>query len=165
MHNKNKCMDKNNFINIKLDIGCGKSLPAGGWVGLDKRDIKDVVSIVHDIEKTPWPLDDNSCQEVRLFNVLEYINPALTLEVFDEVWRITMPAGSVYVRSSYASSSSGFNDPLKTRTGLTEDTFTYLDPRCPEYAEYESSPFEVKELKHEVDNFVYCRMIPIKKFG
>jgi len=156
-------MSKENIDLIKLDVGCGKYVFGNDWVGLDKKNTSGVVSIVHDIETTPWPLRDNSCLEIRLSKVLEYINPSRTLDVFDEAWRLLVPLGSLYVYANYGSSSALLKDPLATRVGLTEETFDYLDPRSPLYQVYEPKPYEVRELNYEVDRFVSCRLIPVKR--
>lgn len=61
---------------ILLDVGCGAS-KNDGYVGMDVRPLPGV-DIVHNLEKFPWPLDDESCILVHASHVLEHINPANT---------------------------------------------------------------------------------------
>lgn len=61
---------------IKLDIGCGANKQPG-FVGMDIRALPGV-DIVHNLEKYPWPLPDESVSLVTASHVLEHINPANT---------------------------------------------------------------------------------------
>lgn len=61
---------------ILLDIGCGQSKNEG-YVGMDVRDLPGV-DIVHNIEKFPWPIDDDACILVHASHILEHIDPGST---------------------------------------------------------------------------------------
>ena len=63
-------------LGIKLDIGCGPNKEEG-FIGIDVRDFP-TVDIVHNIEKFPWPLPDNSVSLAISSHVLEHINPGST---------------------------------------------------------------------------------------
>lgn len=58
---------------IKLDIGCGASKQPG-FIGLDLLDLPGV-DIVHNIEKFPWPLPDESCCFAMASHLVEHISP------------------------------------------------------------------------------------------
>ena len=77
---------------IRLDIGCGENKQAPDWVGIDYRKTKDV-DIVWDIEKTPWPLKDESVLVATASHVLEHIDPhkGVFINVMDEIWRVLKP--------------------------------------------------------------------------
>lgn len=64
-------------LGIKLDVGCGENKAGADFVGMDVRPLEGV-DIVHNIEKFPWPLPDESCSLVVASHVLEHINPAST---------------------------------------------------------------------------------------
>lgn len=58
---------------VSLDIGCGAS-KAPGFIGMDVRPLPGV-DIVHNLEKYPWPLPDNTFNVVHASHVLEHITP------------------------------------------------------------------------------------------
>lgn len=58
---------------IQLDIGCGAS-KTPGFIGIDFLDLPGV-DIVHDLQKTPWPLEDNSVIRAIASHVVEHIDP------------------------------------------------------------------------------------------
>lgn len=68
---------KNNNLGIKLDVGCGANKAGADFVGMDVRKLPGV-DIVHNIEKFPWPIPDESCSLIVASHVLEHINPANT---------------------------------------------------------------------------------------
>lgn len=68
-------LEKHN-LGIKLDIGCGANKQVG-FVGMDVRELEGV-DIVHNLEKFPYPLPDESCSMVVASHVLEHMNPAST---------------------------------------------------------------------------------------
>lgn len=65
---------KKNKQGIKLELGCGAN-KNDGFVGIDVLPLKGV-DIVHDLEKFPWPLPDNSASFVMSAHLVEHINPA-----------------------------------------------------------------------------------------
>lgn len=56
-----------------LDIGCGAS-KTEGFIGMDVRPLPGV-DIVHNLEKYPWPFDDETFDLVHASHVLEHITP------------------------------------------------------------------------------------------
>lgn len=111
---------------ILLDLGCGTNKIAPHWVGLDKRKVKGV-DIVHDIETFPYPLPDESVLTCVCSHTLEHIKPWLTLDVFNEVWRIMKPGGKFVINVPVAGSPGYWQDPTHCN-GFTLDTFIYFDP-------------------------------------
>lgn len=65
---------KENSQGISLDIGCS-GYKTKGFIGLDMREAPGV-DIVHNLEKFPYPLPDESCSRIIASHLLEHINPA-----------------------------------------------------------------------------------------
>ncbi len=74
--------------NMKLNLGCGAKI-LNGYVNIDKFDYYDV-DIVHDLEKFPYPFDDNMVSEILLSHVLEHIGqePNMFNKIIKELYRI-----------------------------------------------------------------------------
>lgn len=135
---------------IKLDIGCGKNKQEG-FVGIDYREWPGV-DIVHDLEKTPWPLPDECVTTAMASHVLEHINPhnGVFIDVMNEIWRIVKPGGQFVFTVPYAGSPGYWQDPTHCN-GITEATVYYFDPD-PEgryvggrlYAFYEPKPWKIE---------------------
>lgn len=77
----------------KLILGsAGKAQPDAITVDIDPAHKPD---ITHDLNITPLPFDDNSFREITCHHVLEHLNDLSVL--MDELHRICMPAGIIYI--------------------------------------------------------------------
>jgi len=151
--------DQMKFYNdIKLDIGCGNSKPEG-WIGMDKRRLDDV-DIVWDLESYPWPLANNSCNEIKCSQVWEIIEPKHRLRFMDEMWRIAKPGAPVQIDAPHSITTGACQDPIHY-TCPNEITFWYFDKRHPRYYEYEPLPWKMVE-QIMASNNVVVTMTPEK---
>ncbi len=107
-------------VSKKLNIGCGsKSLP--GWVNLDLKDIPGV-DVVHDIEKLPFPFEDNKFEEILCQDILEHVE---YIPILKDLYRILKPGGVLKIRVPHFTSRNNFTDPThKKRFAIT--TFDYF---------------------------------------
>ena len=132
---------------LKLDIGCGQKKKEN-FIGLDIINFK-CVDIIHDIDITPFPVEENSVSEVNMDNVLEHVsNPVKTLE---EVYRISINECIVHVFVPYFRSFYATIDPThKNFFGVYY--FNYFDPQHPfqQKYQYSNAMFQVIELKFDV---------------
>ena len=87
---------------IRLDIGCGIHKQKG-CLGMDIVPHPNV-DIVHDIQKFPWPLDDNVCTFILLSHVFEHIEPKYRFQLMDECWRICKKDGQLWISCPYSNS-------------------------------------------------------------
>lgn len=142
---KNKLEKK---TGIRLDVGGGAN-PQPGFVNMDYRKLPGV-DIVHNLEKFPWPLKDESVLIATASHVIEHINPAggTFLKFMDECWRVLKPGGEFLISCPYATSPGMFRDPTHCNF-VNEETFSYLDPYDPFYngqlyAIYKPKPWQIK---------------------
>lgn len=164
MKKVNSAKSLSELDNIKLDVGCGKAKQQGGWVGLDRRPL-DGVDIVHDIEKIPWPLKDNSCHIILMSHIIEHVDPRGLLDIFDECWRLLKPNGQLLVATPYAGSYGAHQDPTHVRPGFTEATFSYFDPSHRLYEVYSPKPFRIVSCNYVVDRNLNVIMEALKDSG
>lgn len=115
-------------IGIRLDIGCGANKQGEDWVGIDYRKLPSV-DIVHNLEKFPWPIENNSVLVAICSHVVEHIDPhgGVFINFMDEIWRILKPGGQLAIATPYAGSPGYYQDPTHCNP-CNELTFSYFDP-------------------------------------
>lgn len=122
---------------IKLDLACGNNLQ-NGYTGVDiVGKPESQADIVHNLLKFPWPIEDNSVDEVFCAHYLEHI-PHTTEEInqpgfddplfhfMDEVYRILKPGGIAKFITPYYTSVRAYQDPTHLRV-ITEPTYNYFN--------------------------------------
>ena len=127
---------------IRLDLGCGDNKQPG-FTGLDKRDLPEV-DIVHDLEEFPYPLPDESCLMIMGTHIIEHIKPWLTLQMWDEFWRILKPGGQMALVTPYGQSEAYIQDPTHCNP-YNAQTFQYWDWRYPLWEVYKPKPWITEE--------------------
>jgi len=125
---------------IQLDVGRGES-KQDGFLCLDGRDLPGV-DIIHNVEALPYPISDSECHVILLRYVIERIKPWLTIDFFNEMWRIMKPGGKLVIATPYAGNPVFWQDPGNCN-GFTEHTFQFFDPACPVYKKYTPKPWKV----------------------
>ena len=136
---KNRLEKRKGFC---LDIGCGQNKQPQ-FLGMDKRKLPGV-DIVHDLEKFPWPLENESCLTVVGHHIAEHIDPKLTISFFDEIWRVLKVDGQLALSMPYAGSPGDFQDPSHCNH-FNQVTFQYFDPDYPLYQIYKPKPFRIEK--------------------
>lgn len=88
-------------------MGCGKS-KRPGFIGVDCHPLPGV-DIVHDLNRFPWPLDNDCAEEIVLDNVIEHLPD--TVAVLDELHRIAREGCRVEIIYPYWRSFGAYGDP------------------------------------------------------
>jgi len=98
-------------MKVKLDIGCGRDkdpeffgIDITGWPGVD---------LTWDMEKFPWPIEDNSFSYIKAIHVVEHINDQVGF--FREIHRIAKKDAVVHLETPHYSSSNSWADPTHVR--------------------------------------------------
>lgn len=126
-----------------LDLGCGNKLRPGA-VGIDFNS-RTKATIIHNLNVFPYPIENNSFDEVYLDNTLEHL--ASVVDVMEEVHRITVPGGLVVVIVPYFRSTWAAVDPTHTHS-FAVNSFGYFDPDdilCQRY-DYTLARFKVQQV-------------------
>jgi len=92
-----------------LDLGCG-ALKVEGAVGLDNIEIPGV-DIIHDLLDFPYPIENESFNNIYLRHVIEHFHLNNLEKIFKECSRILIPGGLLQITVPHAFSVSGFTDP------------------------------------------------------
>lgn len=122
----------------RLNIGCGnKKIP--GYIGVDLTKT-NATDILHDLNRFPYPFQNNSIQEILLDNVIEHLDNVI--KVIEELHRILIKNGKIIIRVPYAKSDSAFVDPTHKHF-FTEKSFNYFTDGF-SYSYYTKARFHVK---------------------
>lgn len=122
---------------LVLDLGCGLDKVPGA-IGMDRASLP-TVDVIYDLERTPYPFQDNSFQELHMYHVLEHVNEPV--QVLDEVWRISRPGAIVNIRVPHSSSFYAWVDPTHKRP-FSYFSFDYLT-EAHAYGYYSVARFEI----------------------
>jgi hypothetical protein len=90
-----------------LDVGCGNNKIRGA-VGIDLV-AGTQADVVHDLNVTPWPLESNAYEFIRLWSVLEHLRDVVG--VMTEVHRVAKPGATVIIGVPHFSSVNAYTDP------------------------------------------------------
>lgn len=98
---------------LRLNLGSGqRSLE--GYLNVDKFGEPDV----HwDLEKFPWPWEDNSAEEVKLIHVLEHLGQQTEtyFQILQELYRIAQPNAKIHIIVPHHRHDNFVHDPTHVR--------------------------------------------------
>ena len=100
---------------VKLNLGCG-SKKLQGYINIDKYDTYKP-DIIHDLEKFPYPFEDNTINEILLSHVLEHIgqNPDIFNSIIKEFYRICVHGAKIDIRVPHPRHDDFIADPTHVR--------------------------------------------------
>lgn len=95
----------------KLNLGCGrKKLP--GHLNVDR--VAEVEpDLVHNLNHFPYPLPDNSFEEVCAYDVVEHLDDEVAF--MNEVCRVARPGARLLLTTPHFSCANAFTDPTHQR--------------------------------------------------
>ena len=93
---------------MKLNLGCGNDKKEG-YVNVDLFG----GDVTHDLNVFPWPLEDNTVDEVLLHNILEHLPD--TVGVMKEVYRICKDGALVHIAVPHPRHDDFISDPTHCR--------------------------------------------------
>jgi len=131
---------------MKIDIGCGSS-KREGYIGVDILQLPGV-DVVHNLDKFPYPFDDNSIDNVWMDQVLEHLKEPML--VVEELYRICKSGALIYIGVPYFRSFYAAIDPTH-RNFFSVEYFNYFDPKhpyCKKY-QYSKAHFTVKKIEFD----------------
>ena len=142
----------------KYDIACGNNLQKG-FVGIDIVKKGTQAKIECNVLVPPWPLEDNSADELFASHFIEHIPHGSNgfndpfWDFFNEAWRVLKPGGLFRIITPYYTSVRAFQDPTHQRF-IGEPTFFYLSKQWRKINKLEHYPiytdFQVVKIDHSV---------------
>jgi SAM-dependent methyltransferase len=112
-----------------LDVGCGSSKVPGS-IGLDISP-NTAADIVHDLDVFPYPIEDDSFDEILLQDVIEHV--AEPIRLFEELHRIARAGARIQLRTPHFSSVLAYGDPTHRHYYSTLAIRSLAEPRFTHY--------------------------------
>ena len=91
-----------------LSLGSGKNRSILGAVTIDI--VSDTLpDIVHDLNKFPWPFDDDTFEAIHCMDVIEHLEDVV--KTMEEMHRISRVGARVYIATPHFSCANSYTDP------------------------------------------------------
>lgn len=100
---------------MKLNLGCGFN-KYEGYVNVDSASESEP-DVLWDLEKTPWPWEDDSVEEILMEHVLEHLGETSRdyLRIWQEMYRIGAPGCAIRIVVPHWNHDNFHNDPTHKR--------------------------------------------------
>ena len=111
---------------MKLDLGCGYKKRAG-YTRVDWDDCS-IPDVLHDLNKFPWPFEDNTVDEILMIQVLEHLAPLPDdyKKLWQEIYRICKPGALIQIEVPHWKHDNMLHDPTHVRA-ITPVTIAMMD--------------------------------------
>lgn len=133
---------------MRLDLAAGMNKQQG-FIGVDIVPLPEI-DIIHDLERYPWPFEDNSVEEIFCSHYVEHVFDLI--KFMDECYRILIPEGKVMIICPYYTSMRASQDPTHKRL-ISEASFLYFNKSW-----MKANKLEHYEIKSDFD-FTYGYLI------
>lgn len=143
----------------RLHLGCGHiRLP--NFINVDILALPAVDQVV-DLQITPWPWDDNCCEEIIANHLIEHLSTGL-LPFMDESWRVLRPGGTIYLEVPDAADLDlAWADPEHYRPYRRHSFINYLTIPGVRQFGYTRRAWSLMEIKTD-GSVIVCHATPVK---
>jgi len=98
-------MDGSDFK--RLDIGCGNNkTPGSTYLDFDEIANPD---ILHDLNIFPYPIEDNSFDEIIAKHIIEHLD--CPQKFIEELCRVCKPGGTIFIETPHFSNYVAYSEP------------------------------------------------------
>jgi hypothetical protein len=97
---------------VKLNLGCGRDI-RDDWVNIDCVPAPGVDHVTDFDNKPVLPFGDDAVTHSEGSHVIEHLRDPLPF--MEELWRVTVPGGTVQFRCPYGSTDDADEDPTHVR--------------------------------------------------
>lgn len=102
-----------------LNVGCGKDYKKG-WINLDFRTNNIKIDVQHNLNKFPYPFQDNTFDKVLMQMVLEHVEKPI--KVLKEITRICKDKATITIIVPHAFSYANISN-IQHKSNFTEHSF------------------------------------------
>ena len=135
---------------MKLNLGCGNKI-LDGYINVDKFELYNI-DLKHDLEKFPYPFEDNTVQEIILSHVLEHIgqSPEIFIKIIKELYRICKNQALIKISVPHPLHNDYISDPTHVRP-ITVSGLSLFDRALNEKWEKNGAANTPLALLHDVN--------------
>lgn len=108
---------------MKLNLGCGTDY-TDGWCNADIGNCRKDLHM--DMESFPWPISDNTVEQILMKHVLEHAHKETFVQILREIYRVCKNDAIVHIEVPAAGSNNFWTDPTHNLP-VTLRTFDYFD--------------------------------------
>ena len=94
---------------------------------------RDIFDIVHDLDVFPYPLADDSFDQILMQDVIEHVSEPI--RVLEELHRIGRPGARIHIRTPHYSSVLAYGDPTHKHYVSTIAIRSLAEPRFAHYTD------------------------------
>lgn len=157
---------------MRFNMGCGVNF-LEGYLNVDrfpplKWDHDEPTELFHrwDLERFPWPWDDNCADEILFNHSLEHMgaDPAIFCRIMQEVYRISKNNCNIFINVPHPRHDDFINDPTHVRVITPEVLSLFSWKNCEEWKKggFANSPLA---FYYNVDfEVVSAQAVPDEKF-
>lgn len=111
---------------MRLNLGCGFT-KREGYINVDSAP-ECAPDVLWDLEKLPWPWEDDSVDEIKLEHVLEHVGETSKkyLDIWKEMYRVCRPGASIHIMVPHWNHDNFYHDPTHVRA-ITPDGIRMFD--------------------------------------
>jgi SAM-dependent methyltransferase len=140
-----------------LDLGCGDR-KTKGTIGIDCVRLPGV-DIIHDLNRFPYPFEDNTFDKVLMLNIIEHLDD--TIKVMREVYRILKPGGIVHIETVYWNHKHSISDPQHKHLFNEHSWEFYTGKRKQYYTDYAFEMLSLKWLYDYKNKYLFLNFKPL----
>ncbi len=122
--------------------------------------------VLWDLNKFPYPFEDNTFDEILAYSILEHLDNVV--KAMEEIHRIAKPGALVDIAVPYWDGYGFATDPTH-KTMFTEDTFEFFTGKA-DYAYITSARFKIRRMDRDyhpkfrwMPDFIKKRLVFILK--
>jgi len=118
---------------MRLNLGCGFN-KSTGYVNVDSSE-HCAPDVVHDLEKTPWPWEDSSVDEIVMRHVLEHLGATTDVyfSVLREMYRVCRPDARITIVVPHPRHDDFLHDATHVRAVTLEGLSMFSRKNCEEW--------------------------------
>ncbi len=111
---------------VKLNLGSG-ARPLEGYINVDKNPKSPEINIIWDLNKEPWPFENDSVDEIIMNNVLEHLEDCN--RAMKEIYRILKKGSMAKITVPHFTWQLAYTDPTHKHF-FGYNTFFYYARDC-----------------------------------
>ena len=147
---------------MKVNLEAG-NLIIDGYINHDLIKHSPQIELAFNLEDKDWPVEENSADELRAFDVIEHIENVVLF--MDNCWKWLKAGGTLNMKACGWQNPNAHVDITHKRPGFDITSFDYFDPLTQigaEYGYYTNKKWKIIEKNYDRRKNIIIQMMPLK---